>query len=317
MISVIITVYNEAASIDNLLASIAAQTRQPDEIVIVDGGSTDGTPERILGWQDRLPIRLLCQPGCNISQGRNRAIAAACGDIIASTDAGVRLSSNWLRDLTDPLLADPSLHAVSGFFVADPQTAFELAMGATVLPLVNEIDPQKFLPSSRSVAFRRAAWEAAGGYPEWLDYCEDLLFDFALRKQGTLGWAPEAVAHFRPRSNLRSFWTQYYRYARGDGKADLFRKRHAIRYATYTAAPIAFIAGFWYKVLWAIVALAGLVYLAQPYRRLLRLRHAHSTRDTLEAAAWIPIIRLTGDLAKMTGYPAGIRWRLKRKKRLS
>src|SRR5690348_13383884 len=133
MISVIITVFNEAASIDNLLASIAKQTRQPDEIVIVDGGSTDGTPERILAWQDRLPIRFFSQPGCNISQGRNRAISAACGDIIASTDAGVRLSPNWLRDLTNPLLADPSLHAVSGFFVADPRTAFELAMGATVL----------------------------------------------------------------------------------------------------------------------------------------------------------------------------------------
>ena len=41
---------------------------------------------------------------------------------------------------------------------------------------------------------------------------------------------------FVPRESLRSFWTQYYRYARGDGKADLWRKRHAIRYATYFVA---------------------------------------------------------------------------------
>ena len=73
-------------------------------------------------------------------------------------------------------------------------------MGATVLPAVDEIRPESFLPSSRSVAFTKAAWQAAGGYPEWLDYCEDLIFDFRLREvSGPFAWAPEAVAHFRPR----------------------------------------------------------------------------------------------------------------------
>ena len=44
---------------------------------------------------------------------------------------------------------------------------------------------------------------------------------------------PTAIAHFRPRSSLRAFFKQYYRYSRGDGKADLWRKRHAIRYGAY------------------------------------------------------------------------------------
>ena len=98
-------------------------------------------------------------------------------------------------------------------------------MGATVLPTVDEVKPESFLPSSRSVAFTKEAWEAAGGYPEWIDYCEDLIFDFRLRDAaGPFAWAPEAVAHFRPRGSLKSFFKQYYRYARGDGKADLWRK---------------------------------------------------------------------------------------------
>ena len=119
----------------------------------------------------------------------------------------------------------------------DPQTPFEIAMGATVLPTLAEVDPATFLPSSRSVAFTKTAWAAAGGYPEWLDYCEDLIFDFRLREvAGPFGWAPDAVAHFRPRGSLAAFFKQYYRYARGDGKADLWRKRHAIRYATYLVA---------------------------------------------------------------------------------
>ena len=56
-------------------------------------------------------------------------------------------------------------------------------MAATVLPLTDEIDPATFLPSSRSVAFPKAVWALAGGYPEWLDYCEDLLFDFGINRQ--------------------------------------------------------------------------------------------------------------------------------------
>ena len=84
-----------------------------------------------------------------------------------------------------------------------------------------------------------------GGYPEWLDYCEDLIFDLRLRNLvGPFVFAPEALVYFRPRPNLRAFFVQYYRYARGDGKADLWRRRHAIRYLTYlVAAPLVAAAG--------------------------------------------------------------------------
>jgi hypothetical protein len=94
---------------------------------------------------------------------------------------------------------------VAGFFLPDVHTPFEIAMGATVLPQLKDIDPAKFLPSSRSVAFTKTAWQAVGGYPEWLDYCEDLIFDFALRdKFGAFAFAPEAIAYFKPRARRSS-----------------------------------------------------------------------------------------------------------------
>ncbi|HVF99857.1 MAG TPA: glycosyltransferase, partial [Chloroflexia bacterium] len=239
-ISLIMTVRNEAASIARLLDSVLAQTRQPDEIVIADGGSTDGTQEVVSSYMDRLPLRLLVLPGANISEGRNAAIRNASHDIIAVTDAGVRLEAEWLEALVGPLLDEEAgIDVVSGFFMPDPQTSFEMAMGATVLPSLEDIDPATFLPSSRSAAFRKAAWEAAGGYPEWLDYSEDLVFDMRMKELGySFAFAPEACVRFRPRSNLRAFFLQYYRYARGDGHADLWRKRHAIRYATYISGPL-------------------------------------------------------------------------------
>ncbi|MDQ5826548.1 MAG: glycosyltransferase [Chloroflexota bacterium] len=318
-ISLIMTVRNEASSIARLLDSIAAQTLQPNEVVIADGGSTDGTEEVVTSYMDRLPVRLLAVPGANISEGRNAAIRKASHDIIAATDAGVRLEPGWLEALVGPLLDEAvGVEVVSGFFLPDPQTPFEMAMGATVLPAVEDINPDRFLPSSRSVAFRKAAWEAVGGYPEWLDYSEDLVFDLRLKELGyRFVFVPEARVYFRPRSSLRAFFLQYYRYARGDGKADLWRKRHAIRYATYLLGPVVAVwawkrrsslAG---KALFGLMGLAAAGYCRRPYMRLLPLIDRLPMGSRLYVLALVPVIRLTGDVAKMLGYPVGVWWRVK------
>jgi len=363
--SVICTVLNEGESIRRLLDSLALQTRRPDEVVIVDGGSHDNTIAVIQSYADRLPLRVLIEPGANISRGRNVAIQAATGDVIASTDAGVWLEPGWLAALVAPLEegrinesarqrigesanrrvgesarqrigesanqrvsesanqpiniqlpASSFQHpaSVAGFFVPDPQTPFEIAMGATVLPALEDVNPTTFLPSSRSVAFRKTAWAAAGGYPEWLDFCEDLIFDFRLRDAtGPFAWAPDAVAHFRPRGSLRAFFKQYYRYARGDGKADLWRKRHAVRYVTYLIALPALLVLSATVSPWWLLGLAGgvLVYCRAPFRRLRGHLPALSPTDRLRAVALIPAIRVVGDVAKMLGYPAGWVWRLR------
>jgi glycosyltransferase involved in cell wall biosynthesis len=318
-VSLVMTVRNEAASIGAVLDSLRAQTHPPDEVVIADGGSTDDTAEVIRGWaaQAPWPLRVLDCPGANISQGRNAAIAAATHDLIAVTDAGVRLDPGWLAALLEAFDgAGGPVDVASGFFAPDPQTVFERAMGATVLPVLADIDPPTFLPSSRSIAFRRGAWAAAGGYPEWLDYCEDLVFDFALRAAGQrFLFAPRAVAYFRPRGSFRAFFLQYYRYARGDGKADLWRKRHAIRYGTYLAAAGLPALGAGRRWPWALLALGGLVYCATPYRRLVPWLSGLRPAQVVAAVALVPLIRLAGDVAKMLGYPAGVLWRLRRVKR--
>lgn len=328
-VSVIVTVFNERTSIERLLDSLAAQTRAPDEVIISDGGSTDGTPEFILSYVRRHPewlphLHLLETPGANISRGRNLAIAAAQGPLLAVTDAGVRLEPTWLEMLcapwegtSGPAGAGPL--AAAGFFVADARGVFQTAMAATVLPLLEDVQPDRFLPSSRSVAFTKEAWLRAGGYPEWLDYCEDLILDFNINAQRpqqptAFVWRPSAVVHFRPRESPGKFWTQYYRYARGDGKADLFRKRHAIRYFTYAVLLPALLGhaffGFFARWLGWIGLLVGIaVYCRRPWQRLLTVGHGLRGEQLVLAALLVPVIRVTGDLAKMAGYPVGLWWR--------
>ena len=317
MISLVATVLNEGGNIHHLFDSILWQTRPPDEVVIVDGGSSDDTVAIIQGYQDKLPLRLLIEEGCNISQGRNRAIAAAAGDIIAVTDAGVRLSEDWLEKITAPLLADPQLNVVGGFFHADPQSPFEIALGAATLPLESEIDVDRFLPSSRSIAFRKAAALQIGLYPEWLDFCEDLIFDLRLlRAAGPLTFESAALVYFRPRTTLRKFFRQYFLYARGDGKANLWFKRHLVRYLTYLLLlPAILLAGAWlHPMLWSLVIVGGAAYMERPYRRLptiLRRSGNSSFALWLYCSVTVPWIRIVGDLAKMIGYPLGWHWRLK------
>ena len=321
-VSLVVTVLNEAGSIDDLLAALAGGTVWPREIVVVDGGSTDGTLPRLQAWAERLPLRIIAAPGASISAGRNLGIAAARCAVIAVTDAGTRPAPGWLAAITARLLgeeiAGPAPDVVGGWFVADPRTPFEAAMGATVLPALPEIDPATFLPSSRSFALRQDAWRAVGGYPEWLDYCEDLVFDLRLRQTGhRFAFVPAALVRFRPRSSLRAFWHQYFRYARGDGKAGLWRRRHLVRYGTYVGA-LALLAlgqrgGRRGLVLAGLALLPGAaVYLWPPYLRLLPHLRRLGWRDGLRAAALVPLIRLVGDLAKMAGYPVGLWWRARR-----
>jgi glycosyltransferase involved in cell wall biosynthesis len=321
-ISVIATVLNEGPSVERLLESLAGQSRAPDEVVIVDGGSTDGTVPALRAWAEagRLPVRIIVRAGANISQGRNAAIAAATGEVIASTDAGVRLEPDWLETLVAPFEGEEGsrVQVVSGWFVADPQTLFETAMGATVLPRRSEVKVDTFLPSSRSVAFRKAAWAASGGYPEWLDYCEDLVFDLKLRElYGPFPFEPMAKVHFRPRGSLRAFWKQYYRYARGDGKADLWGRRHAIRYLTYLVLlpGLVLLALHHSPLWWLALAFGAAGYTATPYRRLWSSVAGHSWPDRLKAMLLVPAIRVVGDCAKMVGYPVGRAWRRRNRRR--
>jgi glycosyltransferase involved in cell wall biosynthesis len=312
-VSVIVTVKNEGEGIRPLLDSLIQQSRRPDEVVICDGGSSDNTLAVLAEYRRWLPLKVLEAPGTNISQGRNRAIAAAQGPIIAATDAGVVLAPYWLADLVAPIEAGETA-VVSGWFEPDPYTDFEVVMGATVLPERQDVEAEAFLPSSRSVAFLKSAWEAVGGYPEWLDYSEDLIFDMALREKfGPFPLVDTAVAYFRPRGSLRAFFRQYYRYARGDGTANLWPLRHLIRYTTYL-----FALPFLLRLIWRghkagppLLLLGVGAYSRRPAQRLWASTEGWRPPSRLRAFALIPIIRFVGDVAKMLGYPVGIwqRWR--------
>ncbi len=298
-VTLISTVKDAAEHVGPFLDSVRAQTRPPDEVVIVDGGSTDGTLE-ILRSEDGVVV--LHEPGANISRGRNLAIAHASHDVIACSDADCVLDPRWLEELLRPIEAGADV----AMGVTEPivEGFLQACLACVNLPGPEELDEATFMPSSRSVAYRRSAIEAVGGYPEWLDVGEDMFVDHRFRELGLdLRLARGAVARWRLRPDLASTFRQYFRYAWGDAVAGMHPERHAIRLATYGGLLYAW--GSRSRLLKLATVAGGLAYARAPLRR--ALRRFPSARQRALAAAAVPALMAYLDLAKLAGYLAGLR----------
>jgi glycosyltransferase involved in cell wall biosynthesis len=302
-ISLVCTAKNEEDNIAQLIESMLGQSLRPDEIVINDNNSTDGTAAIVQHYHDLgHPVRLVVG-GHNIPSGRNNAVHHATGDIIACTDAGLILDRHWLARITEAL-RDDSADVVAGFFHPLPRSVMEHAIACTNYPDVHEVDGATFMPFGQSVAFRKSVWDAVDGYPEWASHCEDLLYDQAMQKTGArFAFAGSALVHFRPRSSLLQVFRQYYNYARGDAVAGLWPRRHMVRYGVYVAGACLALVGGW---AWLLIACGVLGYCRTPWMRVVRRHHErYRVAQSLLAAGLVPVVRLVGDVAKMIGYPAG------------
>lgn len=221
------TVFNEEGSVGTLLDSLAGGSAWPSEIVVADGGSTDATVPAVTAWAKEhreLPVRLLTSSTrISIAAGRNLAIENAGQDLIAVIDAGCVADQHWLRQLTAPFFGTSSPDVVAGWYEPIVESEFHEKVARALVPTLQDVRPQSFLPSSRSIAFTRAAWRAVGGYPEHLRFAgEDTLFDVRLKRAGfRFRFAPDAVVRWRLRNDLPSLMRQYYDYGFGDGEARL------------------------------------------------------------------------------------------------
>lgn len=217
-VSLITTERNEGSAIAEFINSALSQSLKPDEIIIADGGSTDGTLAIIKDYIKKgAPILLVNAPG-NRSVGRNAATRAASNEIIAVTDVGSRLDRDWLKNITEPFYKNPQAMVVAGSFKAESKTFFEKVSSTLMLAPNDKIDLKTWLPSSRSVAYKKEAWGRVGGYPEHTNFNEDTPFDLALKKAGyKFENGLRAIVYWHPRSNSTEFFKQYYYYAVGDG----------------------------------------------------------------------------------------------------
>ena len=230
--ALIATLYNEADNVSRWWDSLMRQTVLPDEIVIVDGGSKDGTWEKLqtLARQCPVPVKLE-QRRANIAQGRNRAIQLTDAEIIVSNDAGSFPEPDWFGEITRPLM-ESDVDVVGGKSIITTENEFQKLM---VLFDTNHAGPvtDVLSCSSRNLAYRRQAWADVGGYPEWLTLtAEDALFNFQLHKiKKTFRHAPQAIVRWAGRENEAAYFKMLYSYGYGSAEARLYPKSYLVHFA--------------------------------------------------------------------------------------
>jgi glycosyltransferase involved in cell wall biosynthesis len=303
-VSLITTVRDETSSVEALTSAIAAQTRQPDEWIVVDGGSRDDTAERLRSAASAraLPLRLEVVPG-NIACGRNAAIGAATGSVVAVTDAGCVPEQRWLEALVASL-EDGTCDIVAGSTRARVRSAFDLAQWTLLDQLFGAHDTWRAPTlSSRSLAFRRELASQCA-YPEWLDHGEDRWLLEEWQRRGhvvRVVEARDAAVVWELRPTLGAFLLQHFRYMRGDARGRLRQGRHALRFAFYAALGL-IVAGGQPLLAGALWGVYGAVSAAARWPAAARGMGGSARLGSL---LWLAPLLLAMDVAKMAGYLTG------------
>jgi len=221
--SLVTTCRNEIDSLPRWMQDVLAQTRQPDEIVIVDAFSDDGTAEMLREWAEQDARIVVIQAEGSAARGRNLAIERAKHEHVLSTDMGVRLCPVWCLELIKPFESDPEVQIVAGSTQIDRDTV-RTAVARAEYYLADGGEPRLghgFVPSNRSVAYTKRVWRELGGLPEDLTfYADDSVFGRQMVLAGyKMAYAPKAMTYWgRPR-RLTDFYREVYGYGYGDGEA--------------------------------------------------------------------------------------------------
>lgn len=204
-VSLVIPVFNESKTIAALLTTIKEQTYQPDEVVLVDGGSTDNTISILKEYCAVHPHYKVIEAGRAMpGKGRNIGTAAAQYEWIAYTDAGITLDKNWLAALIHKA-KETDADIVYGDFDPVTKTNFEKAATIVYVPpkKINKIRGRS-LPSS---VWRKKVWESLGGFPDWRA-TEDLIL---MEKAANAGYKIEETTQAKMYWELRPDFKSTYK----------------------------------------------------------------------------------------------------------
>jgi len=221
--SVVTTCRNEMKSLPRWKQNILDQTRAPNEIVVVDAFSDDGTYEYLQDWSANDSRVVLIQEKGAAAKGRNTAIDNSKNNHILSTDMGVRLNDIWCEELILPMEKDSTVQVVAGNTCIDIET-INSKVGKAEFFLENGgfADLTKgHIPGNRSIAYKKEVWKQVGKLPEDLTfYADDAVFGRQLvQGKYKFAFAPKAMTFWARPNTFKAFFKEQYVYGRGDGEA--------------------------------------------------------------------------------------------------
>ena len=249
-VSVVVCGYNAADTIDECLTSIE-RLRYPNyEIIFVNDGSKDATGAIALQHRG---VSVIESPNAGLAAARNLGLAEASGEIIAYTDADVRVDPDWLTYLVQPLVTTDVVGAGGPNVVPEDDSwiaqCVARAPGSPMHVLLDDVTAEH-VPGC-NMAFWREALLAIGGFdPTFIKAGDDVDLCWRLQARGwRIGFAPAALVWHRHRGSVRAYYRQQVGYGEGETwltyrhPSKFFRGR--ILWAGHIYSPLPMVRSFW------------------------------------------------------------------------
>lgn len=218
MFSVIVPVYNRVEEVDELLASLAAQTLKNFEVVIVEDGSTRPCKAVAQKYASLgLPVKYYYKENEGRSIARNYGMERAAGDWFVFFDSDCVIPKEYFATLTSQLDTNRQLDCFGGPDAAhdsftNTQKAINYAMTSFLTTggiRGGKVSLEKFTPRTFNMGFSRAVYEKVGGFREM--FSEDIDMSTRIRNAGfNIGLLRPAFVYHKRRLGLGKFLRQVY-----------------------------------------------------------------------------------------------------------
>ena len=204
-ISVIIPLYNKAKEIERTLRSVARQSVQPLEVIVVDDGSTDGSGD-VVAAMDLPFVRLVRQNNQGVSAARNHAMQLAQGEWVALLDGDDYWCEQYLENVERMIDSYPAAGAIGTAFVIDDGK--RLVAGDTpkkervVDFFLESMQHYVLIPSATVV--RRDLALAMGGFPVGMRMAEDQYLWTRIARTAPVAFSPYPLVVYSRAAENRS-----------------------------------------------------------------------------------------------------------------
>ncbi len=206
-VSIIVPTFNDKKFVSDALNSIFAQSYTDYEVIVVDGGSTDGTLEILKQYEGK--ITLFRQKGRGVSQAKNEAIGRAKGEYITFLDA----DDLWYPEKLKIQVEFLNTHPEYGFCSSDVdffneegifiKGAIRQEKNPRSGQVFDELFRNNFI-SSATIFLRRECFDKAGLFNERIFYAEDTDMWLRIAKYFQLGYIPRSLAKYRVHAQART-----------------------------------------------------------------------------------------------------------------
>ena len=225
--SIVIPTYNEEDCLPRLLEDLVEQKEKSFEVIVVDGNSTDKTPEIVQSFTGRFNIQLILSQKSNVSYQRNTGAKSASGRYLVFFDADVQLPKRFLQLLKQEILRSPSDY-ITTYGRADSRVIYDVILARFFNILM---DISKFIDKPCVMGFNfiinKSVFEKAKGFREDVLHGED--FELAERLF-RMGFSLKIFKHPRIIFSFRRY--------RQEGRSKVMRKNAQAAIYSITNGPI-------------------------------------------------------------------------------